>query len=366
MTQAAVLAQAGNINGTFRNKIINGAMVINQRASSSYSSPANPTYTLDRWYSETNLSSQYTVAQNAGSVTPPAGFSNYLGVTNGSSYSVTTSDYAFISQRIEGYNWTDLAWGTTSAKSVTISFWVYTSVTGTYSFSFENPNTNNQSYSATYTISSPNTWTQISITIPGPTSGTWANNNGAAVVCRFSIGTANTSLIGSANAWSTGRVIATTGSQSIFGTSSSVWYITGVQIEAGTSASAFELRSYSKELMMCQRYYQTIGGPSNGTNARLVPSAVAYNSTIVDGGILFPVQMRAIPTLNSPSGSSYFVFYSNGTAVAFNTFSAVDITQTSCGLRPTSISTTQNYGGWFNWNSTAPPSGLNVGFSAEL
>ena len=140
MTNAVNIAQSGTNNVTFRNRIINGAMVIDQRNAGASVTPSSgvTTYTVDRWNNYSSQSSKLTVQQNAGSVTPPAGFTNYLGVTSSSAYSVGASDLFILNQRIEGYNIADLAWGTANAKTVTLSFQVYSSLTGTFGGTIQN------------------------------------------------------------------------------------------------------------------------------------------------------------------------------------------------------------------------------------
>ena len=166
---------AGNAS-IMKNRIINGAMVIDQRnagASVTATGIAAAGYTVDRWAYFVSAASKFTVQQNAGSVTPPAGFTNYLGATSSSAYSVAASDYFGLQQAIEGFNVSDLGWGTANAKTVTLSFQVYSSLTGTFSGSLRNPTAYNRSYIFSYSIPVANTWTTISVTITGDTTGTW-------------------------------------------------------------------------------------------------------------------------------------------------------------------------------------------------
>jgi hypothetical protein len=256
MTLAVNIAQSGSNNVTFRNRIINGACVIDQRnAGASVSVQTSTSYVLDRWSAEASQNSKFSMQQNAGSVTPPAGFTNYLGCTSSSAYTVGSSDYFLIDQPIEGYNMADLAWGTANAKTVTVSFWVYSSLTGTFGATINN-NAQNRTYPFTYTISSANTWTYITSTIPGSTDGTWVTNNGIGARLRFNLGTGST-YSAAAGAWSTtSLVFAPTGSTQVVATNGATLYITGVQLEAGTTASPFEYRQYGTELALCQRYFE--------------------------------------------------------------------------------------------------------------
>jgi len=172
----------------FKNRIINGAMVIDQRNAGAEVNPAvTSLYYLDRWLVGSSVASKFKIGQNAGSVTPPAGFKNYLGCTSLSAYTVGASENFNFQQRIEGLNVADLAWGTASAATVTFSFWVYSSLTGTFGGSLRNQ-TSTRSYPYTYTINAANTWEQKTVTIAGDTSGTWLTTNAIGINICFSLG----------------------------------------------------------------------------------------------------------------------------------------------------------------------------------
>jgi hypothetical protein len=276
-----------------KNRIINGAMEIDQRnAGASVTVLTTTGYTLDRWKTACDVSSKFSVQQNAGSVTPPAGFTNYLGVTSLSAYSVPAGEIYGLQHHIEGYNVADLGWGTANAKTVTLSFWVRSSLTGTFGGSFINASSN-RSYPYTYTISAANTWEYKTITVAGDTSGTWNTTNGRGIVVIFSLGTGST-FSGTAGSWSGNNFQSATGATSVVGTNGATWYITGVQLEIGTSATPFERRLYGQELMNCYRYYYL---PSKGQMGAYVTSS---NITV---GYTFPVTMRASPTLSGTSAT---------------------------------------------------------------
>jgi len=252
---------AGNAS-IMKNRIINGAMVIDQRNNGgSFTQTTTTTYTLDRFASQGTVASKYTVQQNAGSVTPPVGFTKYLGVTSSSAYSVGSSDAFTIQQSIEGYNIADLAWGTANAKTVTLSFQVYSSLTGTFGGSIRN-GALNRSYPFTYSIPVANTWTSISVTVAGDTTGTWATDNSTGINIVFGLGVGST-YSGTAGTWAGTNYNTATGAISVVGTSGATFYITGVQLEVGSIATGFEYRVYSTELANCQRYYESVS--SNGT-----------------------------------------------------------------------------------------------------
>jgi hypothetical protein len=237
-------------------------MVIDQRnagASVTIVSTNSSTYTLDRWFGFGSVASKFSIQQNAGSVTPPIGFTNYLGCTSLSAYSVGAGDIFQFSQNIEGFNTADLQWGSANAKTVTLSFWVRSSLTGTFGGSLTN-GAADRSYPYSYTISSANTWEYKTITVAGDTTGTWVGaTNGIGLRVRFSLGAGST-FSATANTWATGDYIQPTGATSVVGTNGATFYITGVQLEVGTQATSFEYRQYTTELQLCQRYFQVFQG----------------------------------------------------------------------------------------------------------
>jgi hypothetical protein len=284
--------QAENIN--FRNRIINGDMRIDQRNAGASVTPPNGAFGLDRWqFNMFTNSGKFSAQQNAGSVTPPAGFTNYNGITSLSAYSIASGDIYAISQTIEGFNTADLGFGTANAKTVTISFWVRSSLTGTFGGSLRN-NDGNRSYPFSYTISAANTWEYETITIPGDTTGTWLTTNGIGTRLTFSLGVGST-YSGTAGAWAAGAFVSPTGATSVVGTNGATFYITGVQLEVGSVATPFERRPYGTELSLCQRYFWQIGTGE----AQYVPtgSGVSEN-TFSSIAVNYPVKMRAVPTFS--------------------------------------------------------------------
>jgi hypothetical protein len=281
-----------------KNRIINGAMVIDQRnagASVSISGLTN-TYTLDRWVIRNDTEAVVSVQQSS---TAPTNFNNSL------LYTVTTADTSLgatqshsVQQRIEGYNMADLAWGTANAKTITISFWVRSSLTGTFGGSISN-SAANRSYPFTYTISAANTWEQKTVTIAGDTSGTWLTTNGIGAYLYWSTG-AGTDRSGTAGAWAAADYRSATGAVSVVGTNGATFYITGVQLEVGSSATPFERRLYNQELANCQRYYYKT---SPETSGRI---AVGYVSGTTTADVMFflPTTMRIAPTALEQSGTA--------------------------------------------------------------
>jgi hypothetical protein len=280
----------------FKNRIINGAMVIDQRNAGASITPTANAYTIDRWRFPASQASKFTLQQNAGSVTPPAGFKNYLGLTSTSSYSVLVADYFGINQFVEANNTADLDWGTANAKAITLSFWVRSSLTGTFGGAIRTGDSSNYSYPFSYTINSANTWEYKTIIIPGPTAGTWGTGTSVGLDVWFSLG-AGSSFSGTANTWAATNYIAPTGSTNIVETNGATWYITGVQLEKGSVATAFDYRPYTTELQLCQRYAIVYGRDQNYNE--IGGTGFAYSTTRTNIPVSMPVQMRSTPTISN-------------------------------------------------------------------
>jgi hypothetical protein len=295
-------------------------MEIDQRNAGASVTPVDTQYTLDSFASSLSQTSKYTVQQNAGSVTPPAGFTNYLGVTSSSAYSITSTDYFAITQYIEGYNISDLGFGSASAKTITISFWVRSSLTGTFGGVIRN-SAANRSYPFSYTISTANTWEQKTVTITGDTTGTWLTTNGIGIAVWFGLGVGST-YSDTAGAWtSKASTTSATGATSVVGTNGATFYITGVQLEQNTSATPFERRLYNQELANCQRYLPKFNSS--------VGMGQAYTTTKALVQVSFLVSTRVAPTGITVSAAGDYRQLSSGggglttTVVAF---SGADIT----------------------------------------
>jgi hypothetical protein len=314
----------------FENRIINGNMVIDQRNAGALVNPAvNGAYYLDRWTVASTSASKFSIGQNAGSVTLPAGFIKYLGITSLAATSLSATDQYFLQQNIEGLNCTDLGWGTANAKTVTLSFQVYSSLTGTFGGALLN-SAQNRSYPFTYSIPVANTWTTISVTIAGDTSGTWLTTNGTGIRVTFGLGVGST-YSGTAGAWAGSLYYSATGATSVVGTNGATWYITGVQLEVGSQATSFDFRDYGRELILCQRYYEVQGFATGATTVSGVNYGIGAGNIASYGSFPFAVVKRASPTVTvsgtwsyanvsgvvtlSGSGpSSYSVFIANGGA----------------------------------------------------
>jgi hypothetical protein len=281
----------------FRNRIINGGMVIDQRNAGAAVSTSS-SYPVDRFYVVEGTSATFTSQR---STTAPTGFTNSLLFTVGTGASAGAAEQVQIRQAIEGFNIADLAWGTANAKSVTISFQVRSSVTGTYCV-FLQSSDGGVSYVATYTISAANTFESKSITITGPTSGTFSTDNSTGVLVGWDLGSgSNFNTI--AGSWQSGQYRRTTAQANFISNSSATFYITGVQLEVGSVATPFERRDYGRELIMCQRYYYKTSGYAFA-GSRITQAGYAVNTTVARVSNVFPVPMRATPSAVEQSGTA--------------------------------------------------------------
>ena len=293
----------------FKNRIINGAMAIDQRNAGA-SVTAGYGYSIDRWQVDSygGQGGKINQQQNAGSVTPPVGFTNYLGLTSTSAFSVGAGDGLVLNQRIEGFNCADLGWGTANAKTVTLSFWVRSSLTGTFGGALVNQ-AGNRSYPFNYTINSANTWEYETITIVGDTTGTWNTNNAGCIQVNFGLGV-GTTYSGTAGTWAGAYYGSTTGATSVVGTNGATFYITGVQLEKGSQATAFDYRPYSTELALCQRYYRQVGV---GIGVAASTSSLSFN---VDH-----LSMRATPSYTATANLQVTDWYASNPTSSSKTIS---------------------------------------------
>jgi hypothetical protein len=238
----------------FRNKVMNGGMVIDQRNSGSAINPVTAGYNIDRWTYYQSQTGKFSFQQNQGSVTPPTGFVKYAGFTSLSAYSITATDQFLYSHLIEGNNVADLAWGTANAKPVVVSFWVRSSLTGTFGGVIQN-SAQNRVFPFSYAISSANTWEYKTVYVSGDTTGTWLTDTGVGLRLIFSLGTGSTYSAAAGTWTSTQFVSSVTGAVSVAGTNGATWQITGVQLEQNYQPTPFEQRPIGIELALCQRYY---------------------------------------------------------------------------------------------------------------
>ena len=286
----------------FKNRIINGAMVIDQRnAGASVTINNTAVYTLDRWYDRCVGGAGSAVMTVQRSTTAPTGFTNSKLTTVTTSKSPAVSEQFWFYQAVEGLNMSDFGMGTASAVTFTLSFWVRASVTGTYSVAFQN-SAQNRSYVATYTVNAANTFEYKTVAITGDTTGTWLTDNGVGMYVFFDTGSGS-NFNATAGAWTAGTYYRTSGSVSLIANSGATFYITGVQLERGSTATSFDFRSYGTELALCQRYYEksyelgTAPGGATGTGMLLGPSSDVGGGLYTAASQIFRVEKRSTPSM---------------------------------------------------------------------
>jgi hypothetical protein len=320
MSNARELAELGGSYGTggfvgMKNRIINPGMVIDQRnAGASVTGIFGSVYPVDRWAVYGSAANKCTAQRSS---TAPTGLANSVVITSSAATSFGSTDEYSIWQKIEGLNVADLGWGAAGASSVTLSFWVRSSLTGTFGGGVTN-GAYNRSYVFSYTISAANTWEYKTVTIQGDTSGTWVKDNGNGLYLAFDLGS-GTSLRGTAGSWGAGYYVAPTGATSVLGTNAATFYITGVQLEKGSTATSFDFRSYGTELALCQRYC-VVWGPT----ATHLGSGSVYNSTDMNISIPIPVPMRSTPTPSkTTTGGNWLSAYIGASGTSSNPTPAV-------------------------------------------
>jgi hypothetical protein len=304
-----------------RNLIINGAMTIDQRNSGSSVTPtADQTYVLDRFGAGLSVASKFSLEQTT---TVPAGFENSMKATVVSAYTPGSAEWFGFFQKVEGLNASHLDFGTSDAKTLTLSFWVRSSITGDYGFSLAN-SAQNRAYPVLYNISAADTWEHKTITIAGDTSGTWLTTNGIGLILLWSLG-AGSSYLQTANAWGTGLGLGTTGQTNWITNASATFYITGVQLEVGEQATPFEHEDYGTTLRKCQRYYYSHADGSTQS----IGFGANYSSSLLTCQVHFPVTMRSSPTLVQGSGTDYYRFRRSNGSDLFNSFTATQSPSTN-------------------------------------
>jgi hypothetical protein len=334
----------------FKNRIINGAMVIDQRnAGAAITGTTSLLYSIDRFNTLVVTDGVMTFQQVADA---PTGFTYSLRATaTTADASLTATQRAILFQRIEGYNVADFMLGSANAVQFTASFWVKSSLTGTFGGSFQNVNSD-RAYPFTYTISSASTWEKKTVTITGDTTGTWNTTNGSGLQIVWGLGVGST-FSGTAGAWAAGDFNSATGATSVIGTLNATWQVTGVQLEKGSTATSFDYRDYGRELMMCQRYYYRT--PAQGDNAQhynIVGRITGLNQSVFTSNL--PVSMRAYPAISLTPA------YNTGSGWQTNLAGVANAAWTSV---PTQLSPELNK--FCFYVSTATWSGTYVGTSVQ-
>jgi hypothetical protein len=358
--------------GGMRNRIINGDMRIDQRNAGALVSSASG-YIVDRW-SDGRYAPSGGVYSARQVTDAPTGFSNSLIHTVTTAVAGTyAGDFYQIWQTIEGNNVADFNLGTASAVTFTASFWVKSSVTGTYSIAFGNEdplsNGTTRTYVTTYVINTANTWEYKTITVAGDTTGNWGKTNGDGLAIYFDLGCGTDTQI-TANSWQSanGRRIA--GTVKLIATVGATFQVTGVQLEKGSVASAFENRQYGTELALCQRYYETTypvgysagynfgGGYPFSTSKPVTVNFIASDDTTTSQSVRFVVAKRTNPTVviySASDGASGFTFTYKATGGSSLNVAA-NVTYTSenlCNINQSLSAVNQTNESYFHFTASA-------------
>ena len=338
-----------------RNRLINGDMRIDQRNAGGSASNPNG-YTVDRWYDQNSFSA--STGQQVTDAPSNFGFSYKKAITTGQS--LGTSAYSNFQQAIEIQNLYDLQYGTASAAPITVSFWVKSSITGAHSFAMQNYTSPRRSYLTSYTINNSNTWEYKTITVPGDTSYGWGTGGptAAGLQVRFSQGAGSQYSNSTSGSWISADNFFLTGCVTPATTTGATWYVTGVQLEKGSTASAFEYRDYGRELQMCQRYYEksydyaTVPGTLTGAGNTDMTAGTSGSGNIIYRQ-MFAVSKRTAPTMtayNSDTGASGSWVYINNSGGSGSTSVTFDQTATSAtrvyGNSGNNYSIGRQYGHW--------------------
>jgi hypothetical protein len=343
-----------------KNRIINGDMRIDQRnAGASVSNVATTEqYTLDRWSIYGASASKFTAQQSS---TAPSNYTNSFLLTSSAATTPASGEAYGFRQKIEGYNVSDLSFGSATAATITLSFWVRSSIIGTYSIALFN-SAQNRSYVGTYTISVANTWEQKSVTITGDTSGTWLTTNGMGLDVWWDLGSGS-GFNATAGVWNSSLKTRTSSSSNWIGTNGATFYITGVQLEIGSSATPFERRLFGNELALCQRYYYRL---LTGQNQWFGSSGYFYNSSQINVPTLFPVQMRTAPALDVANGTNFFTIDRQGTLCQTNTLLIFQPSTNAALVYSGSLSSTGTVASSIGLVSSNGATTAYCGFTAEL
>jgi hypothetical protein len=352
----------------FKNRIINGAMVIDQRnagAAVTINSGAH-TYTVDRWSGFGQTSDGVFTVQR--SSVAPAGFINSLLTTvTTADASIGASQFYGLRQAIEGFNISDFGFGTATAQPITLSFWVRSSLTGTFSGSVTN-GAYNRAYPFAYSVSAANTWEQKTVTVSGDTTGTWATDNSAGLYLYFDLGSGSSNK-GTAGVWNAGGLVGVTGSVNLISTNGATFYITGVQLEKGSTATSFDYRPYGTELALCQRYYWQLSSSDKGGHVNgIIYQGWADTATSSIGIVQFPMTMRTSPTLSTSGTIGDYVFrapQSQGISPACSAVPTLGTSGTNYVRIGASTSGTFTVGAGHYFSFSSNTTGY-VGFSSEL
>ena len=302
---AAGASSTGNLlTYTGANKIINGDMRIDQRnAGAAVTATAALIYGGDRWFTNASVTGKFSVQSQVASPSPVVGVpATCVKILSLAATTPGAADYYEFGQRIEGLNCIDLQWGTAVAAAVTMSFWVYSSLTGTFGGTIAN-SAGNRSYPFNYTVGSANTWTKISVAITGDTTGTWLTTNGTFMQVILNMGAGSTYGTGTASTWAGSLILQPTGSTNFVATNAAAMYVSAIKLEVGSIVTPFVPDDYSVSLRKCQRYCCIFTGNI------YQPFAAAYVDTSGNAQctIYLPVSMRTAPSFSSSGTFGHYL-----------------------------------------------------------
>ena len=321
-----------NPNQPFRNLIINGDMKISQRTTSTSGVSTTGNFILDRWKCNVDFLGAFTISQST-DVPTGQGFSNSM------KWDCTTADASpaagdnmTFQQRFEGQNLQMLKKGTSSAEKTTLSFWVKSNKTGTYVVELRDKDNSNRVISKTYTISSSDTWEKKTVTFDGDTTGTLTNDNSDSLDLNFWLGAGSTFSSGSLNStWGASTNSRAVGQVNLADSTSNEWYITGVQLEVGETATDFEHLPHDVQLQRCMRYYQKIADHSE-VSSTSIGDGYYYSSSVIMSTLRWPVPMRAAPTADQVTGTNYYALQRAGDTDNFDGVSLASFDTRQCRI----------------------------------
>jgi len=310
---ASGASQTGFGSNAFRNIIINGDMSIAQRGTSATSLTGSGYNTCDRWRSQISSAGTWSQSQSTDVPTGQGFATSYKWDCTTADASLAAGDSIIFQQRVEAQFLQYLKKGTSNAESLTLSFWVKSNKTGTYIANLYDEN--NRNISKAYTISAANTWEKKTLTFAGDTSGAFGNDNAIGLYVQFFLAAGSNMSSGTlATSWESYTAAnQAVGQVNLADSTSNEWYITGVQLEAGTSASDFEILPHDVNLRRCQRY--CFSEPA-GDAYHLICNGFYPNTSLFIGIIYLPTTMRGEPSITT-SGSFQTASTSDKTASNF-------------------------------------------------
>jgi hypothetical protein len=352
-----------------KNIIINGDMSIAQRGTSATGITGGGYWTVDRFDLAYGSIGTWTQTQST-DVPTGQGFSNSIKMDcTTADASPAANDYLYISQKVEGQNLQYLKKGTSNAESLTASFWVKSNKTGTYIFQLWD-RTNDRIISKSYTILSSNTWEKKSVTFAGDTTGAFTNNNTEQLRAFWWLDTGSDFSSGTlATSWQS-RVNANraVGQVNLGDSTSNEWYVTGLQLEAGTTASDFEFLPVDVNLQRCERYFKNIVQNDASSGETHLGMAAQYTGSVAYGTFDLGYRMRTIPSVTFPSGTNYYDVNGNAAGNQINapsTFVNVGYGSSMRGRIALTQNNTQGVSVWYRFSSSAP-STATITASSEL